>query len=91
MPKKPTRRRRLSPKDVAHRRRLRRDPFGRLAVALGDYLETVGWRAIVVGRHEIRGPDGAPFNYEFVIKFTGGEKKTPAPPEGTMVNAGTVK
>jgi hypothetical protein len=54
----------------------RRDPFGRLAAALGDYLESVGWSAVVVGRPRVQQQPGAStFNYEFVVSFTGGQKK----------------
>jgi hypothetical protein len=72
------------------RRRMRRDPFGRLALAVGDYLDAVGWKALVVGDPRIQQPLDAPeFAYELVVRFTGGRKKErgPAPEAETKVNA----
>ena len=52
-------------------------PFDRLAVAVGAYLETIGWRAIVVGNPRVQQqPGDRELNYEFVVRFTGGKKKT---------------
>lgn len=51
-------------------------PFDRLAVAIGAYLETIGWRAIVVGNPRVQQqPTEREFNYEFVVRFTGGKVK----------------
>lgn len=67
---------------------MRREPFGRLGLALQAYLKTRGWSVIVVGNPRIEKPGGSlEFNYEFVLPFTGGEKKkTVASPAGVAVN-----
>jgi hypothetical protein len=66
---------RFTKKDLTFRRRLRRDPFGRLSVALADYLESVGWSAVVVGEPRVQQQPGErAFNFEFVVRFTGGQK-----------------
>lgn len=50
--------------------------FTRLSTALGEYLETIGWSAVVVGRPRIQQqPLAQEFNYEFVVDFTGGKRK----------------
>lgn len=74
MSKKPP----LSKRAKAHRRRMRRDPFGRLALAVGDYLESIGWRAIVVGSPGIRRHGREHSKFEFVIAFTGGRVRAAA-------------
>lgn len=88
MKKKP-----LSKRAKARRARLRREPFGRLGLALEDYLATKGWSVLVVGSPRIEQAPDYPgsFNYTFCVRFTGAQKKTPAPPEGTMVNAGEIR
>ena len=48
--------------------------FEHLTEALGVYLDAVGWKAVVVGTPRIQRPGDAAFNYEFVVKFTGGRK-----------------
>lgn len=66
----------LSKRAKARLTRIRRDPFGRLTQEIGRYLETVGWRAIVIGHARVQQQAGErQFNYEFVVKFTGGKKK----------------
>ncbi len=55
---------------------MRQDPFGRLAIAIGDYLDTIGWSAVIVGRPRIQQqPLANKFNYEFVLDFSGSQKK----------------
>jgi hypothetical protein len=50
--------------------------FTRLSTALAEYLDAIGWSALVVGRPRIQQQPGAlEFNYEFVVDFTGGTKK----------------
>ncbi len=50
--------------------------------ALGVYLETLGWRAIVVGSPRVQQQPGErDFNYEFVVRFTGGKIGLPTTPE----------
>jgi len=52
------------------------DAFGPLAFAVGDYLKSLGWTALVVGSPRIQQqPGDREFNYEFVVRFTGGKKK----------------
>lgn len=64
-----TKKRKRTAKDAA---------FFTLANAIGAYLDTVGWRALVIGNAEIRGVDRGPEirvgRFEFVVKFTGGKK-----------------
>jgi hypothetical protein len=73
----------LSARAKRRRARLRRDPFGRMAVALGDYLKTVGWSAVVVGGVSVTARDitqttpGAFGRYEARIGFSGGKFTTP--------------
>ena len=62
----------LSKRAKARRRKIRRDPFGRLALAAGDYLESIGWRAIVIGAPRILRHGREHHTFEFVIQFTGG-------------------
>jgi hypothetical protein len=51
-------------------------PFDDLASALLVYLKSIGWTALVIGSPRIQHqPDEAPLNYEFVVRFTGGQKK----------------
>lgn len=50
--------------------------FADFADALGRYLASIGWSAVVVGRPRIQQqPLARAFNYEFVVDFTGGEKR----------------
>ena len=53
-----------------------REAFNALADAIAAYLESIGWRALVVGspriQHQLLERE---FNYEFVVRFTGGRKK----------------
>lgn len=63
----------MTKKEIAFRRKLRRDPFGRLSLAVGDYLKTVGWTALIVGSPSIRGDGERLANFEFVVKCTGGK------------------
>jgi hypothetical protein len=65
----------LSKRPKARLQRLQRDPFGRLALALGGYLESIGWRALVVGSPQVRGGEPGVSrigHFEFVVTFTGG-------------------
>lgn len=53
--------------------KMRRDPFGRLSLEIGRYLETVGWRALVVGSPSIYGFEKPGLgHYEFTVQFSGG-------------------
>ena len=66
----------LSTRTKARLRHIRRDPLGRLGQELNRYLATVGWYAVVVGQTRIQQPPGeGKFNYEFVVRFTGGKLK----------------
>jgi hypothetical protein len=66
----------LSKRAKARLARMRRDPFGRLTLEIGRYLETVGWRALVIGNARVQHQAGErQYNYEFVVTFTGGKKK----------------
>jgi hypothetical protein len=79
-----TKRPALSKRSKARRARLRRDPFGRLCIAVGDYLASIGWSAVVVGQPAITGEGPAFFThdpkrrpaglsrYQFLVSFTGG-------------------
>lgn len=52
------------------------EAFNKMADAIGAYLETVGWKAMVIGGNKIQQPIGsAKMNFEFVVTFTGGKKK----------------
>ena len=52
------------------------EAFRAMAEAVSSYLETVGWRAVVVGSPRIEQPHGSrALNYEFVLRFTGGKKQ----------------
>ena len=66
----------LSKRAKASLRYIRRDPFGRLTLEIGRYLDTVGWSAFVIGRARVQQQPGARMlNYEFVVDFTGRKKK----------------
>lgn len=48
------------------------DPFFVFGRALAEYLETIGWRAIVAGRPRIRGIEKTGLaNYTFEVDFSG--------------------
>lgn len=49
--------------------------FEHLAEAIRVYLDAVGWHVVVVGSPRVQWPGAAPFNYEFVVKFTGGARQ----------------
>jgi hypothetical protein len=55
--------------------------FDDMAHAFAAYLEANGWRAVVVGnpRAQQQPEDAGSFNYEFVLRFTGGRKNSAAP------------
>lgn len=54
----------------------KRAAFNDLAGAIGQYLKTVGWTALVVGRPRIQQqPLAREFNFEFVVDITGRKKK----------------
>lgn len=54
----------------------KRAAFNDMADAIGTYLKTVGWSALVVGNPRVQQQPGErEFNYEFVVRFTGGKKK----------------
>lgn len=51
--------------------------FEHLAEALGVYLDAVGWRVLVVDTPRVQQQPGErALNYEFVVRFTGGRKKS---------------
>lgn len=55
--------------------------FTRLSTALGEYLEAIGWSALVVGRPRVQQqPLARKFNHEFVVDFTG--KRLSKGPDG---------
>lgn len=72
---------RLSKRATARLAEMRRDPFGRLSLEVGRYLETVGWRAVVIGPARVQSgvaplidsDDAGIGRYEFVVRFTGGK------------------
>lgn len=71
---------------------LRRDPFGRLGLAVQAYLRTRGWSVVIVGPVRVQQqPHAGKFKYEFVLEFGGGQTPTPEPPDGIMVNAGEIR
>lgn len=54
----------------------KRAAFNDMADAIGKYLKTIGWSALVVGRPRVQQqPLARNFNFEFVVEFTGGKKK----------------
>jgi len=56
-----------------------RTPEDILLNAIGPYLESIGWRALVAGVDRVQQEAGSlKYNYELVIKFTG--SKIPDPP-----------
>jgi hypothetical protein len=66
----------LSKRAKARLARMRRDPFGRLCLEVGRYLETVGWRAVLIGKAQVRGFETKGVGrYEFVVEFSGGRKE----------------
>lgn len=72
-----TKKKPLSNRAKARLARIRRDPFGRLTLEIAKYLEHVGWSALVIGHARIQQqPLARKFNYEFVVDFTGGKKKS---------------
>lgn len=76
MRKKAAKKKPLSARAKARLARMRRDPFGRLTLEVGRYLETIGWRALVIGDARIQGFEQPGLGrYEFVVKFTGGRIK----------------
>ena len=57
--------------------RMRREPIGRLYLEIGRYLETVGWRAVVMGGAQVRGFSDTGFGkFEFVVQFSGGRMQS---------------
>lgn len=47
------------------------DPLDTLHVAIAKYLESVGWKPVVVGGIKIQQEVfGAKYNYEFVVRLT---------------------
>jgi len=72
MKKKPVRQRISAPLSTARKRAA----FNDMADAIGRYLKTVGWSALLVASPRIQQQLGArAFNYEFVVQFTGAQKK----------------
>ena len=54
----------------------RREAFNRFAHEVGAYLETVGWRAVVVGSPRIEGVEVAGLGrYRLTVDFSGGRIK----------------
>lgn len=60
-------------KRTARRRaRIRRDPAGRVALAVGDYLKTKGWNVLMTTGAKIEQEVGAKKSeYRFVVGFIG--------------------
>lgn len=49
--------------------------FSALATAVGAYLTSIGWSALVVGNPRVQQqPLARPMNFEFVVQFTGGKR-----------------
>jgi hypothetical protein len=68
----------LSKRAKARQAKMRRDPFGRLCQEVNRYLETVGWRAVVMGKPQVRGFESPGLGrYEFTLEFSGGRIKQP--------------
>lgn len=72
----------LSTRAKARLQRMRRDPFGRLALAVQTYLQSIGWSVVVVGAPQVRGycEEGrlTVSHFEFGVRFTGGRTRTVA-------------
>lgn len=71
-------------KKRAPRRRRPKDPplqaLHDLANAIGAYLKTIGWTAVVVGSPAILGEDaGGLGRFQFVVTFTGGRTRKKKP------------
>jgi hypothetical protein len=45
--------------------------------SVAAYLETIGWRALVIGTMRIQQEDRTRHNFEFVVRFTGGRIAEP--------------
>lgn len=68
----------MGKREKARLAKMRRDPFGRLCLEVNRYLETVGWRAIVMGKPQVRGFEQPGLGrYEFALDFSGGRLKQP--------------
>lgn len=70
----------MSAKKRATRRRQPPDPalqpFHELAGAVGKYLESIGWTALVVGNPAILGDDtGGVGRFQLLVTFTGGRRR----------------
>jgi hypothetical protein len=69
----------LSARVKRHRARIRRDPYGRMALAFADYLKTVGWNMVVVGKVHVVSRElteitpGAFGRYTAMLEFSGGK------------------
>lgn len=69
-------------KAVKRRKRVRdpfgSDPFGRFVRGFARYMDSIGWSVLVAGNPRIQHqPGDRPMNHEFVLRFTGLEKKQP--------------
>ena len=53
----------------------KKDKFHWFAEAVGDYLEHIGWKAVVVGPVQIEEDFAGKFKYRLVIRFLGGKKQ----------------
>jgi hypothetical protein len=78
----------LSARVKRRRARLRRDAFGRMALGFEDYLRSVGWHWIIVGKVQVVAQDvtkttpGAFGRYQALVHFTGGKFTKLATPKG---------
>lgn len=49
--------------------------------AIAEYLKSKGWKVLVIGDAKVQQhPDAERFNFEFVVRFTGGPPKDLTPP-----------
>lgn len=72
MKKKP-----LGKRAQARLRRMRRDPFMRMAMEVSRYLKLQGWSVVVVAGAQVRGVETSGLGrYEFTLPFTGGRVRS---------------
>lgn len=61
--------------EKAWRQKMRRDPYGRLSLAVKDYLATVGWNVVLTSGASIQSASATkPHRFELVIGFVGARR-----------------
>jgi hypothetical protein len=54
--------------------------FDRMAKEVGKFLQTIGWKALVIGIPRVQQQPGElKYNFEFVMRFTGKQIERPQP------------